>query len=82
MAYEKELSIVAKEIDLSKFKGDVITHDIFEDFFYDLYNEYVKKLDYKNDLLFSSYMCNSVIDYILDSILRNTAKSYTILKCI
>ncbi|WP_042273022.1 zinc dependent phospholipase C family protein [[Clostridium] dakarense] len=82
MAYEKELSIVAKEIDLSKFKGDVITHDSFEDFFYELYNDYVKKLDYKNDLLFSSYICNSVIDYILDSILKNTVRSYTILKCI
>lgn len=82
MAYEKELSIMAKEIDLSQFKGDAITHDSFEDFFYELYNEYVKKLDYKNDLMFSSYMCNSVINYILDSILKNTVRSYTMLKCI
>lgn len=78
MTYEKELSIVAKEIDLSQFQGDTITHDNFEDFFYELYTEYVNKLDYKNDLLFSCYMCNSVIDYILDSILKNTVTSYSI----
>lgn len=80
MTYEKELSLVAKEIDLCKFKGDSITHDNFEDFFYKLYNEYVNELDYKNDLLFSSYVCNSVIDYILDSILKNTVNSHSIFK--
>ncbi|MEG1312203.1 MAG: zinc dependent phospholipase C family protein [Romboutsia sp.] len=82
MLYEKELSIVAKETNLSGFKGDIVTNDNFEEFFYELYNEYINKLDYKNDLLFSSYMCNSAINYILDSILRNTVNSYDVLKFI
>ena len=55
MLYERELSAIAKESNLSKFKGDVITHNSFEDFFHALYEEYINKLDYKNDLLFSSY---------------------------
>ncbi len=34
-----------------------------------------------NDLKFSAYTCNSVINYILDSILSNTIKSYNIANC-
>ena len=82
MLYERELSAVAKELDLSKFKGDIITHDSFEEFFYALYKEYISKLDYKNDLLFSSYACNSVINYILDCILENTLNSNTLIHCV
>ena len=82
MLYEKELSAVAKELNLSKFKGDIITHDSFEEFFYVLYEEYISKLDYKNDLLFSSYACNSVINHILDCILENTLNSNTLVHCV
>ena len=79
--YKKELSIVAKEIDLKKFKGDVVENNNFRDFFNSLYSEYQSKIEYENDLLFSNYVCNSVINYILDSILSNTAKSYTLIHC-
>ena len=82
MLYERELSVVAKELDLSKFKGDIIKHDSFEEFFYALYEEYISKLDYKNDLLFSSYACNSIINYILDCILENTLNSNTLVHCV
>lgn len=80
MSYEKELSVVAKESNLSIYKGDIITHNSFEEFFNSLYIEYKNKLDYKNDLFFSSFACNSVINYILDNILKNTVNSDTILK--
>ncbi len=80
MLYEKELSIVAKESNLSIYKGDLITHSTFEDFFNSLYVDYKNRLDYKNDLFFSNYACSSVINYILDHILKNTVNNNIILK--
>ena len=35
--YETELSFISKKIDLSNFKGDIITQNNFEDFFTDIY---------------------------------------------
>ncbi|MBC5996318.1 hypothetical protein EAI30_10465 [Romboutsia ilealis] len=81
ITYEKELSIVAKETDLKKFKGDSIEANSFREFFNSIYLEYQRKTEYKNDLLFSNYVCNSVVNYILDSILSNTAKSYNLINC-
>lgn len=74
--YEKNLNLVAKELDLSKCnKGPIKNFDVF---FSKLYNEYQNSLGYKNDLYFSTYVCNSVVDYILDSILQNTVTSYSL----
>ena len=81
ITYEKELSIVAKETDLRKSKGDNIEANSFREFFNSIYLEYQSKTEYKNDLLFSNYVCNSVVDYILDAVLSNTAKSYTLINC-
>ena len=81
ITYEKELSIVANETDLRKFKGDNIEANSFREFFNSIYLEYQSKTEYKNDLLFSNYVCNSVVDYILDAVLSNTAKSYTLINC-
>lgn len=81
ITYEKELSIVAKETDLRKFKGDNIEANSFREFFNSIYLEYQSKTEYNNDLLFSNYVCNSVVDYILDAVLSNTAKSYTLINC-
>ena len=81
IAYEKELSIVARESNLKKFKGDNIEANSFREFFNSIYVEYQSKTEYKNDLLFSNYVCNSVVDYILSAILSNTAKSYTLINC-
>lgn len=78
--YEKNLNMSAKSIDLSKYKGQSLDSN-FENFFNSLYAEYKTKMDYDNDLYFSTYVCNSVIDYILDCILNNTAESYTLIKC-
>lgn len=74
--YEKNLNAFAKDFDLSKYKGD--TFNNFEDFFSELYNGYKNSLDYRNDLYFSAYVCNSVVNYILDCILKNTATSCSI----
>lgn len=78
--YERELGAFAKDVDLSKIKCGTINSS-FEKFFTKLYSDYKKKTDYMNDLKFSAYTCNSVINYILDSILSNTIKSYHIANC-
>lgn len=74
--YENNLNAFAKDLDLSKYKGDNFNN--FEIFFSKLYDEYKNSIDYKNDLYFSTYVCNSVVNYILDCILRNTVTSYSI----
>lgn len=81
VVYEKNLQSVAKEINFNKIGRDKISHEGVEDFFNNLYEEYTKKEDYKNDLLFSTYMCNSVVNYILDCIMENTVKSYSLKIC-
>jgi len=81
ITYEKELAMVAKESNLRKFKGDLIKDNNFRIFFNKLYLEYINKIAYENDLLFSNYICNSVINYILDSILENTNKSNKLITC-
>ncbi|MGM9533082.1 zinc dependent phospholipase C family protein [Intestinibacter sp.] len=79
--YERDLQIVTKETDFSKLERDPIHNIGVEEFFNRLYRQYVKGEDFKNDLFFSTYMCNSVVDYILDCILENTVKSYSLQIC-
>lgn len=82
LSYETELSKVAKDLNLNKFKGDIIKNQTIEEFFNSIYKEYVNELNHKNDLYFSTFICNSVINYILDCILINTVESYTLIKCV
>lgn len=74
ITYETELNTIALETNLKAFKGENINYKSFDDFFKAIYNEYQNLLDHRNDLFFSTYVCNSVINYILDSILKNTNK--------
>ena len=78
LSYETELNTIAKKTNLNKFINDDIKYDSFGEFFNSLYIEYQQILDHKNDLLFSVYACNSVVNYILDYILNNTVISYSI----
>ncbi|WP_024620590.1 zinc dependent phospholipase C family protein [Metaclostridioides mangenotii] len=80
VVYERELSSVAKEIDFSIFKPMEIKSN-FETFFNNLYKEYEANKNHYNDLRFSTYMCKSVVNYILDNILSNTVASYNIANC-
>ena len=76
--YHAGLSNEARKEYQENFINDDIKYDSFGEFFNSLYIEYQQILDHKNDLLFSVYACNSVVNYILDSILKNTVKSYSI----
>ena len=76
MQYEKDLNKVAKSTNLNIYKGEFIDKHSFEIFFNDLYEQYQQSTSPQNDLLFSTTICNSFIEYILDSILSNTANKY------
>ena len=59
-----------------------INHSV-EEFFYNLYKDYKScNISYENDLKYSSYACNIVVNHILDCILINTANSYIFANCI
>ena len=79
--YEKDLQSIAKDTNFKTLEKASIHHIGVEEFFNKLYKEYVKKEDFENDLFFSTYMCNSVVDYILNCILDNTVRSYTLQIC-
>lgn len=79
--YEKDLQSIAKDTNFKTLEKTSIHHIGVEEFFNKLYKEYVKKEDFENDLFFSTYMCNSVVDYILNCILDNTVRSYTLQIC-
>lgn len=79
--YERDLQSIAKCTNFGTLEKDPIHHVGVEEFFNKLYKEYTKKENFENDLFFSTYMCNSVVDYILDCILENTVKSYTLQIC-
>ena len=79
--YEKDLQSIAKDTNFKTLEKASINHIGVEEIFNKQYKEYVKKEDYENDLFFSTYMCNSVVDYILNCILDNTVRSYTLQIC-
>ena len=79
--YEKDLQSIAKDTNFKTLEKTSIHHIGVEEFFNKLYKEYVKKEDFENDLFFSTYMCNSVVDYILNCILDNTVKANTLPLC-
>ena len=79
--YEKDLQSIAKDTNFKTLEKTSIHHIGVEEFFNKLYKEYVKKEDFENDLFFSTYMSNSVVDYILNCILDNTVRSYTLQIC-
>ncbi len=79
--YEKDLQSIAKDTNFKTLEKTSIHHIGVEEFFNKLYKEYVKKEDFENDLFFSTYRCKSVVDYILNCILDNTVRSYTLQIC-
>lgn len=70
--YETSLTKVAKEYRLKNNRNSKLDHN-FELFFEKMYAEYNSGSDFEeNDLKYSTYVCNSVLNFILDSILENT----------
>lgn len=69
--YEKNLTKIAKEYNV---KNDRINEiDDIDSLFFKLYNEYKSNGNYeRNDLKYSTYICNTVTNYILDNIVQNS----------
>lgn len=74
MLYENRLAKVAKKF---KYKGiiknDINVNDI-KSFIIQLQKQYDGIVDYENDLIFSYYVCNNVVNMILNNILLNDNK--------
>lgn len=83
VTYEKELASYAKIMDFSNCDLDYKIDYTVEDFFHKLYKKYKAcQISYENDLKYSSHACSIIVNYILDSILINTANSYTLENCV
>ncbi len=81
--YEKELNSFAKTMNFSKYNTNHKIHNDIEEFFHNIYSKYKSnEISYENDLIYSSLVCNIIINHVLDSILSNTAKLHLLKNCI
>jgi len=77
--YEKDLSKVAKEFKIRKDIEKNINSEEIRSYIIYLQEEYEKVMDYNNDLDFAYYVCQSVINMILDEVMINeNIKKYRI----
>ncbi|WP_341422846.1 zinc dependent phospholipase C family protein [Clostridium cavendishii] len=70
--YERELDLVAKEYLVKNEREIIVTGRTAKDFIDKLQVEYNSKKDYINDLEYASYVCNSIVNYILDNVIYNS----------
>lgn len=69
--YEKNLAKVAKNFIIKKDIKSSLTAEEINKYIMDLQNEYEGKVDYENDLIYAYYICDSVINMILDHVIIN-----------
>lgn len=69
--YEKDLSKVAKEFKVRKEIEKSINSQEIRSYILYLQSEYEKVMEYDNDLDFAYYVCQSVINMILDEVMIN-----------
>ena len=77
--YEKELAAFAKSFNLSDKSIKVFGYYNIQEFILRNHEMYCNVQSYENDLIFATYMCNSMVGYIMDSIQFNSCISDTIL---
>lgn len=83
VTYEKELASYAKNMDFSNCNLNYEIDRTVEDFFHEVYKKYKScHISYENDLKYSAYVCNTIVNHVLDCILLNTANSYILANCI
>lgn len=69
--YEKDLSKIAKEFKIRKdIERNINSQDI-RSYIMQLQYEYEREMEYDNDLDFAYYVCQSVINMILDEVIIN-----------
>lgn len=69
--YEKDLSKIAKELKIRKEIDRSVSSEEIRSYIIYLQNEYEKTMEYDNDLDFAYYICQSVINMILDEVIIN-----------
>jgi hypothetical protein len=71
MMYEKKLAKLAKDFELTGIINTDITPSNVKSFILQLQKQYDGSLDYHNDLTFSYYVCDSVLNMILNNVFIN-----------
>lgn len=71
MMYEKNLAKLAKDFELTGIINTDITPSNVKSFILQLQKQYDGSLDYHNDLTFSYYVCDSVLNMILNNVFIN-----------
>jgi hypothetical protein len=74
MMYEKKLAKLAKEFELTGIINTDVEPSNIKAFILQLQKQYDGSLDYHNDLTFSYYVCDSVLNMVLDSVFLNDSK--------
>ncbi|MGL5086211.1 MAG: zinc dependent phospholipase C family protein [Clostridium sp.] len=69
--YEKDLSKVAKEFKIRKDMQRNLKPKDIEEYILNLQKDYEAVMEYDNDLDFAYYVCQSVINMILDEVIIN-----------
>lgn len=75
MLYEQKLSKLAKEYKPKFVINTTITPENIREFIINLQEQYDGCLDYETDLAFAYYVCDSILNMILNSIFENEFKN-------
>ncbi|MGL5616466.1 MAG: zinc dependent phospholipase C family protein [Sarcina sp.] len=79
MKYERELATAAKDVLLPKKRTNIFGKYDVKYFIIKAHEIYVKESSYENDIIFASYMCNSIVDYIIKSVEFNSTVSHSLI---
>lgn len=71
MIYEQKLAKLCKDFKPTKIINTNINRDNVRDFIEELQKQYEGIVDYYNDLTFSYYVCDSVVNMILENVFSN-----------
>ena len=74
MSYEKKLAKFAKSFKQTGIINTNIEPDNIKEFILELQEQYDGMIDYHNDLTFSYYVCDSILNMILDNVFLNDNK--------
>lgn len=74
MLYEKRLAKKTKTFIPGGILTAKISPNVTKDFLIDLQKEYENVIDYNNDLTFAYYVCDSILNMILNNVLTNGSR--------
>lgn len=79
MMYEKKLAKIAKQFKPTGIINTNIKSEDIKDFILQLQKQYDGIVNYNKDLTFSYYVCDSIVNMILNNIFINNRKVYSII---